>query len=180
MVRQVALRRRIKLSSQADISAPQIRMANANLALEDMEGSNYVGSGVRGLLGRPNKPRLRVNRPEHRGTITNNLGGGTFNARLEAIEARLRDLSEERPLTTRFLDILRSGYSSVLDTLNFSKKPAFNTGKVYAGHVGKIYSVHWAGNNEDFASVSFDGRMLVWNVNDAKCEPRLNRKLVAF
>jgi WD40 repeat protein len=111
-------------------------------------------------------------------SVSQNLGHGDMKTRMLAIESRLKQLDVgEQTLSTRFWDLMKSGYSRTMDKINLGKKPCYEQGPVYVGHLGKVYGVHWAGNSEDFVSLSFDGRMLVWNINDLKREPRLNISL---
>jgi len=146
-------------------------------------GSGYGDSGVMEYMKHKLGPQqVRVTGPGQRNSIVHSisrdLGGGDMKARMLAIESRLKLMNVgEQTLSTRFFDLMKSGYSRTMDKINLGKKPCYEHGPVFVGHVGKVYGVHWAGNSEDFVSLSFDGRMLVWNINDLKREPRLNISL---
>ena len=97
-------------------------------------------------------------------------------SRIVAVEDRLKSLSDGT-IRSRFVELMKSSYNRTLETFKLARKPYFGSGTLYQRHSSKVYDVHWAGNNEDFVSISFDGRMLLWNVNDSHKDPRLNISL---
>jgi len=169
------------MSLQSEVSNRS--MGTSKPGVEKMRGSQWspamaLGYGDVGFGGFLTKEKVhRVKTPGKRMTITNNLGAGGFQQRVLAIESRLSN-SVGKSMTSRFMDVLKVSYARTMDALYLGKKPCFDpTNAIMQGHAGKVYGLSWAGNSEDFVSVSFDGRMLMWNNTDLKKEPRLNINL---
>jgi len=41
--------------------------------------------------------------------------------------------------------------------------------RLLKGHFGKVYAMHWSGNNKELVSASQDGKLIVWDAVLSKC-----------
>ena len=93
--------------------------------------------------------------------------------RSAAIEKRLNGMASLDSPLNKFGILLGKWANSLYRTVGWGAHTrTFKPIGSFAGHQNKVYDLHWSGNNDDFVSVGFDGKLLIWNKNDYN-DPRM-------
>jgi guanine nucleotide-binding protein G(I)/G(S)/G(T) subunit beta-1 len=98
--------------------------------------------------------------------------GEDISARISATKTHLETLkkaveNEKVSKTTGWngLGALAGAGGSPIRNLVSNPKPR----RLLKGHFGKVYAMHWSGNNTELVSASQDGKLIVWDASISKC-----------
>ena len=75
------------------------------------------------------------------------------------VEGLKSQLKKEKESKTDGFDNLRDFAGSRAQPLS----AALKVRRILKGHFGKVYAMHWSGNNRDIVSASQDGKLIVWD-----------------
>ena len=118
--------------------------------------------------------KTEIRRPEpRRNSLSSNLDqAGSINSRVEVMESRLSLQKYQDTYLQKCIKAVHRGVRLLKSSIGFTDNAVLSLSGIISGHQDKIYCQQWSGNNEDFVSCSFDGKMLIWNKND-QADPRL-------
>ena len=120
------------------------------------------------------RKKAEIRTPERRaGSLSMELmDQGDISKRVHVMQDRLSTDGGDRSYLQRCMNALSKGVNVLYQSVGIEANKVFQYRGVVTGHQEKIYSCAWSGNNEDFVSCSFDGKMLIWNKYDYN-DPRL-------
>mmetsp|Transcript_16640 Transcript_16640/g.18005 ORF Transcript_16640/g.18005 Transcript_16640/m.18005 type:complete len:351 (+) Transcript_16640:147-1199(+) len=84
----------------------------------------------------------------------------------ERIAAAKKQIESLKAQVAKAHEQKMSGYAGMKAVANGKAQPLGPTPKVrrtLKGHFGKVYAMHWSGNNKDLVSASQDGKLIVWD-----------------
>jgi guanine nucleotide-binding protein G(I)/G(S)/G(T) subunit beta-1 len=92
--------------------------------------------------------------------------GEDITTRIAATKSRLEGLkkvleSEKSSKSQGWLGLAALAPANTLRPLVSTPKPR----RLLKGHFGKVYAMHWSGNNKELVSASQDGKLIVWDAS---------------
>ena len=153
---------RVESGSSSSSSSPFIASSSLSASLSD------------GPFAMFRFKKTEIRRPEpRRSSLSTNLDQeGNINSRVEVMENRLSLQKYQDTYLQKCMKALHRGVRILKSSIGYMDNAVLSPSGIISGHQDKIYCQHWSGNNEDFVSCSFDGKMLIWNKNDM-ADPRL-------
>jgi guanine nucleotide-binding protein G(I)/G(S)/G(T) subunit beta-1 len=96
--------------------------------------------------------------------------GEDITTRIAASKSRLDGLkkvleTEKSSKSQGWLGLAALASANTLRPLVSTPKPR----RLLKGHFGKVYAMHWSGNNKELVSASQDGKLIVWDASISEC-----------